>query len=134
MKIYLAGPMRNIPQFNFPAFFKAAKYLRSLGHAVFSPAEHDLSMHSEDFYLTNSTGDNTQATKDFGFDLRKALGADLSWICREADGIALLPQWENSKGANAEKATGVALGLKIMFLQLDSEGNYYVSEENKAAA
>lgn len=129
MKIYLAGPMRNLPQFNFPAFIKAAEYLRSLGHEIFSPAEHDMKMHGKDFHKENKTGDHEQAIQNFGFSLRRALGADLDWICREAEGIALLPGWENSKGANAEKATAEALGLEILFLKVDTEGSYHFHRE-----
>ena len=46
--------------------------------------------------------------------LGEALKDDLEFICLEADGIALLPGWENSKGAAAERATAIALGLHVM--------------------
>ena len=116
MKIYLAGPMRDIPEFNFPAFYAAADNLRSQGHEVFSPAERDNDRHGVDISKGNATGDEAQATKEHGFNLREALGIDLAWICAHAEAIAVLPGWEKSKGATAEHAAGVALGLQVMKL------------------
>ena len=42
MQLYLAGPMRSIKDFNFPAFNAAAAKLRAAGHEVFNPAEKGL--------------------------------------------------------------------------------------------
>jgi hypothetical protein len=116
MKIYLAGPMRGIPEFNFPAFRAAAAKLRQEGHEVFNPAERDTERHGTDISKGNTTGSVDEAIKKHGFSLRVALGEDLDWICEHADGIALLPGWEKSSGANAEWATAKALDLKIMYL------------------
>lgn len=113
-KIYLAGPMRNFPDFNFPAFHRAADKLRAQGHIVFSPAEMDEKNHGKGF-TSGLKGDHKELVS-VGFSLRKALGADLAWICEEADTVALLPDWEMSKGARAEKATAEALGLEIIYL------------------
>ncbi len=93
MRIYLAGPMRGIPDFNFPAFNKEAAWLREQGHEVFNPAEN---------------GDQTN--------VRECFRLDTDWICRYADGIALLPGWEASKGAKAELALAEALGLEVIYL------------------
>lgn len=41
MRVYLAGPMRGLPQFNFPAFDAGAATLEALGHEVFNPADRD---------------------------------------------------------------------------------------------
>lgn len=122
MRIYIAGPMRGIPEFNFPAFFRAAKDLREEGHTVFNPAERDNLKHGTDISKGNETGDESIAAAQHGFNLREALGADLAWICAEADAIALLPGWENSKGAKAEKVVGEVLGLKIIHLEYLREG------------
>jgi hypothetical protein len=116
MKCYLAGPMRGIPEFNFPAFHAAAAMLRAEGHEVFSPAEKDIERHGTDISKGNLAGDESIATQQHGFNLREALGIDLAWICAEADAIAMLPGWRNSKGATAEHATAVALGLEVWHL------------------
>lgn len=116
MRIYLAGPMRGIPEFNFPAFYAAAATLRAGGHDVFNPAERDNEKHGTDISKGNTTGSEEHAVKEHGFNLREALGADLAYICGTADAIALLPGWERSKGVAAELATARALGLQEIVL------------------
>lgn len=114
MKVYLAGPMTNIPHFNYPAFNAAAAELRADGHHVFNPAEHDIAMFGKD--ISNPDGCADTAAKEHGFDRRAALKADLAWICDNAEAIALLPGWEKSSGANAERALANALGLQVIEL------------------
>lgn len=116
MKIYLAGPMRGIPEFNFPTFYAAAAKLRAEGHEVFSPAERDNVRHGTDISKGNATGDEELAAKEHGFNLRDALREDLEWICRHADAVALLPGWHLSKGARAERLTALALGIRLIWL------------------
>jgi hypothetical protein len=116
VKIYLAGPMRGIPEFNFPAFYAAAAALRAEGHDVFSPAERDNEKHGTDISKGNAAGCEHQAAKEHGFNLREALLADIRYICDHAEAIALLPGWERSKGVAAELATARALGLKEILL------------------
>jgi hypothetical protein len=113
-KVYVAGPMRGYPEFNFPAFRAASAMLREKGFTVFSPAEKDESIHGTDFSSKYTTGSLEEATKD-GFSLRRALGDDLEWICKEATTIYMLKGWEKSAGANAEWATAKALGLEIFY-------------------
>lgn len=112
MKIYVAGPMRGIPEFNFPSFHAAAASLRSDGHFVFNPAERDIEKVG-DISKGNATGDNALAEAQHGFNLREALKDDLEFICLHADAVAVLPGSEVSKGAQAEIATARALGLLV---------------------
>ena len=114
-RIYVAGPMRGIPEFNFPMFRAAAISLRADGHEVFSPAEADNEIHGTNIGLGNENGDEAQAEKEHGFSLRDALGRDTAWICANATAIYLLPDWEWSKGARAELALAEALGLEVLF-------------------
>lgn len=106
--LYVAGPMRAIPQFNFPAFDVATETLRELGHSVFSPAERD-----REVGFDPSGMDGNEDLAEHGFDLRDALGADLRFICEHADAVIVLPGWKTSSGALAEVATARALGLPV---------------------
>lgn len=109
IRLYLAGPMRGIPEFNFPAFDEAAARLREVGWEVCSPAEMD---RAQGFDPAGMAGTDDELAA-VGFDVRAALTADLDWICRHADGVALLDGWESSTGARAEHAAAVALGLPV---------------------
>ena len=112
MNIYVAGPMRGIKDFNFPAFAAATARLRSEGHLVFNPAERDEETFGKD--IGKSPNGDLRDAVQRGFSLRVALGHDMAWICEHADAIYLLPGWEASKGARAERALGEALGLEIL--------------------
>lgn len=115
MKVYLAGPMRGRPYFNFPAFKVGARRLRGLGHEVFSPAERDIEAHGED--VNDSATGNLEDVKDSGFSLREALAADTQWIALQADAVVVLPGWEESKGALAEVALARALNLPVLTIE-----------------
>lgn len=123
MKVYLAGPMRGIPQFNFPAFDYAATKLRAVGFEVFSPAENDRKTIPNIEEKLNiwcfKTGDGEQLKRETGFSIRDAMRDDTHYICVHADAIALLPGWEKSSGATAEHALAKALGHTIIILGRD---------------
>ena len=122
-RIYLAGPMQNIPNFNFPRFNAVAKALRSGGHEVFNPAEKDIERHNGTDISADNPNGSLQASKEkHGFSLRSALDEDLHYICTKANTIAMLPGWEKSNGAQAEHRTAVALqseGMEIVYLTND---------------
>jgi Domain of unknown function (DUF4406) len=101
MKLYIAGPMQGVKDFNFPLFNLVADQLRAAGHEVFNPAERDLERHNG-VNIANETGSVAQAQAEHGFSLRDALADDTQFICKEADGIVMLPGWEYSNGALAE--------------------------------
>lgn len=80
MKVYIAGPMTGLPEYNYPAFHSAAAELRGRGYEVESPAEHD-----------HGT--------DMPWDFYVRLGLVKLLDC---DAVVLLPGWENSRGARLE--------------------------------
>ncbi|MDR5825850.1 DUF4406 domain-containing protein [Caballeronia sp. LZ043] len=91
MKVYIAGPMSGYPGLNFAAFHAEAARLRALGFEVVSPAEVDVGPNPT--WLT-------------------AMRADIK-VLVECDGIALLPGWEQSKGAQVEHAIARGLGMRV---------------------
>ena len=114
MTIYLAGPMRGYPLFNFPAFFAAAEVLQGKGHEVHNPAAHDM---ANGFDPSKPLDD---AYNEATFSLAEAFKWDFARI-NESDAIVLLPGWEKSKGAQAEVVLAMALGLEI-WLWRDGQG------------
>jgi hypothetical protein len=106
MNIYLAGPMRGYPNFNKPAFMAAAHQLSTRGHRVFNPVEETIKLYGAGVYEDNPAGDEAITP----INPRLVFFNDVAFICLHADAVVLLPGWEASKGAFAEKALAVALG------------------------
>jgi len=104
-KAYIAGPMSNHSDFNFPAFFTAAAKLKKEGWDVFNPAAEDL----------KEWGDLETVRKKATY--RFCLKKDLNYILDNEDlTIFLLPGWQTSKGVAAEVALANALKLPIVEL------------------
>lgn len=94
--IYLSGPMTGLPEYNYPLFRRVAAELRARGHRVYNPAEFPHKGAPEEFPI------------------RRAFAAYSSFICLEADTIVLLPGWEKSRGATAERALADNCGLEAI--------------------
>ena len=100
MQLYLCGPMRGLPAFNFPAFHAAAARLRGLGHEVWSPAERDIV-------------DGFDLTKDETRPLTYYMTHDLPAVC-QADAVAVLPGWRASVGASLEVHVAQVCGIPVL--------------------
>jgi hypothetical protein len=94
MVIYLAGPMTGLPDYNRPAFIAEADRLRALGYTVVNPAELDATHPIQD-----------PAAPDAW---HQYMRRDIAQLVR-CHGIALMPGWEQSKGATLEAQTAEAL-------------------------
>lgn len=101
MKIYIAGPMTGLPEWNYPAFNAAAAELRAAGHEVVNPAE---------MGATYGTPDEINANPEMLADL---ILEELDAVA-ECDAIYLLSGWEKSPGVRKELK--VALDNKLVMI------------------
>ena len=104
-KIYIAGPMSGIPEFNFPAFFAAQALLEADGWHVFNPAQKDQEATLDPVAVISG---DAKAAIAKGFDFREAFTWDLNRVI-EGDAIYMLKGWQFSPGATAEHATAIAM-------------------------
>ncbi len=90
MKVYIAGPMTGLPQFNRPAFHQAALNLSFEHHVPLNPAILPDGLTEADYMAVGIT------------------------MLQRADAIFLLTGWQCSSGARAEHALALKLGLEII--------------------
>jgi hypothetical protein len=90
ISLYVCGPMTGLPELNFPAFHEAEEQLKKAGYTVLNPAAR----------------------------AGKTEGMPWAWYLRKgvedvthSDGVALLPGWQNSKGAQLEMYVARALEI-----------------------
>ena len=109
VRLYLAGPMTGYPDLNFPAFHAAAKSLRAAGYEVVNPAE--LNAHGL-FGLISAKLLKRWAGWLRCSHWRQCMVIDIRELVL-CDGIALLPCWENSKGASLEYRIARGLDMQV---------------------
>lgn len=102
MRLYLAGPMRGHEFFNATAFFTAAGELRKKGYHVYNPHE-----------LDSLTGFNCLTNTIDDLNLKSTIRIDIEFILEHSDALCMLPGWEESKGARAEKAVAEWAGIEV---------------------
>ncbi|MCS4250647.1 DUF4406 domain-containing protein [Pseudomonas sp. BIGb0164] len=91
-RVYVAGPMTGIADFNYPAFNAVADQLRAQGYEVENPADRGIV-------------EGAQWAEYIAYDLTR-LG-----LCGV---IALLPDWEKSQGAKLEVLIAERLGMTVV--------------------
>jgi len=89
--VYIAGPMTGLPDLNYPAFYAAEEALTAAGHAVLNPAR-------------NGTIVGNAWQQYMRLSIAQVL---------QAEAVALLPGWVNSRGARLERRIATDLGLLV---------------------
>lgn len=94
MKLYIAGPMTGLPDYNYGAFAEAEEQLKAAGYEVVSPVkEGDREIRDSqpyDFFLNRGLSDITHC-----------------------QGIALLDGWCRSSGAKVEMKLAIDLNMPV---------------------
>lgn len=102
-RIYIAGPMLGVEDFNRAAFTEHAARLRALGWAVENPVE-----------IGERFGTVEEIVSDNAL-LRRLMEYELVTI-RSVDAVFMLSGWEFSEGARRELQVALTAGLPV-FLQ-----------------
>ena len=106
MKIYIAGPMSGVQDWNFPAFFEAERQLLELGHEVINPAHNDGATYEEALASANA------GKHSWNWYMRR----DLTNLIT-CDAVCLLPDWKSSKGASLEVNVAKSLDMPLYILR-----------------
>lgn len=89
--VYIAGPMTGLPGYNLDAFTAAETELAAFGHDPVNPGRHGVVE---------------------GFTWTDYLRRGVTELCA-CDAVAVLPGWENSRGARLEVHVARALGMPV---------------------
>lgn len=116
---YIAGPMRGLPSYNYPAFMDADDKLTAAGWETFNPAKMDIEEDDED-HAARSVDE--QKLHDTARNARRFARRDVRVLidflrAEDGDAIVVLPDWEKSTGATAE--VGVAKWVFLPILTVE---------------
>ena len=103
---YISGPMTGYENYNYDAFNRVETALTANGHGVINPAKMDAEQGIE------------------GLEYHDLLRRDMKAIVDDATAVALLPNWQNSRGATKEAFFAQQIGLPIYeFISGDEAAN-----------
>lgn len=126
---YIAGPMTNRADFNFPAFDAVAAARRAEGRTVFNPHERDAEQYPGiDDAEATKVGDVVALGAEVGFSLAAAMRWDLPRVA-ECERIVLLPEWETSSGARAERFVAEMTGSTVVLAYQHHDGSWSFSDD-----
>jgi hypothetical protein len=136
MRLYLAGPMRGLPEHGFPAFLEAEARLAALGHAVVSPARLSVALAADRFDIREPYEQAPEVYQAvFGAMPREQfMEQDLAQLLR-CEAVAVLPGWESSEGARLEVTVALATGRPVLSaddlhrLDIRSDSQYVLEGE-----
>lgn len=97
-RVYVAGPMSSLPEFNYPEFKRRTDWLRSHDMDVICPTE---------------VGETLDGGRGGVIQQREYLRACI-YALLQCNTIHLLPGWENSTGARCEAAIALSLGFTFV--------------------
>jgi hypothetical protein len=123
-RIYIACSMKGHDDFNFPLFFQAEEFLSSQGYDPVNPAQLDI---DAGFPLERLKQLNEAEFKEF---LNGATKRDLDAL-QGCDGIVMLPGWESSKGARAEKAVAEWMHRRVGYLWSENGDGFNLTWEDE---
>jgi hypothetical protein len=107
--VYIAGPMLSKPNLNVEAFAEAAVRWRARGWRVINPAEEDAKEHMP--------VDAAEIDRLYDEGRTPWIDRDLKSIRSlrrgHGDSVAVLPDWEKSRGARAEVALARWMRLRV---------------------
>lgn len=110
MKVYIAGPMTGKPEYNHAEFMRAAGLWAAAGHTPITPFA------ANNIVFLRRYGrlfDPSLDACEYGDDVMlECVAEDMRILC-EADAIALLPGWSQSKGALVELALARNLSKRV---------------------
>ena len=92
-RLYLAGPMSGLPEYNHPAFHAAAAQLRAAGYTVISPTDNGLPLEAP---------------------WAEHMRRDVVLMMQNASAVATLPGHRYSRGAQIETTLAASLGMPVM--------------------
>ena len=121
--IYIAGPMRGKPNWNYDAFNKAEAILTEKGWNVVNPATLDTNyQETAELNTTPNDFDPDNDAKHRSIN-RRIMKRDCDAICDECDAIFMLKGWQNSQGACAEFYLSCSIGLDIYYETSEGSDN-----------